>query len=403
MRARKNKAPGSSVSNLAERELLQGADETVGFPARIARYAVAKKRAVTMRDYLEGRPAQNAVKARAGLSACGEWLHFREYYTVDKIRLHAASFCKQHLICPLCAIRRGAKSLAAYLARYEVIRAQHPYLSPYLVTLTVKNGPDLAERFEHLHKSLKLLIARRRRFEAGSRGAPWTELCLAEGAVYTFEVTNKGNGWHPHVHMIALCPREPSQEALRGEWERITADSFMVDVRAFDASQEPVEGFMEVFKYAVKFSDLSPEDNWHAAQVFKGRRLLGSFGLFRGVEIPESMTDEPLDGLPYVDRFYRFLQGEYQFTGESPKSVDEETKGGGEYQPTPEGERLFPLPAGPELPLRHENSRRGAKTTPKSMATLWWEAEERRKRNAQRRKDKLNSLDDAGAKAKEDG
>ncbi|WP_430930393.1 hypothetical protein, partial [Pseudomonas aeruginosa] len=78
-----------------------------------------------MRDYLEGRPAQNAVKARAGLSACGEWLHFREYYTVDKIRLHAASFCKQHLICPLCAIRRGAKSLAAYLARYDVIRAQH--------------------------------------------------------------------------------------------------------------------------------------------------------------------------------------------------------------------------------------------------------------------------------------
>ncbi|MTC06483.1 hypothetical protein GKN96_28690 [Klebsiella pneumoniae] len=78
-------------------------------------------------------------------------------------------------------------------------------------------------------------------------------------------------------------------------------------------------------------------------------------------------------------------------------------RGGGEYQPTPEGERLFPLPAGPELPLRHENSRRGAKTTPKSMATLWWEAEERRKRNAQRRKDKLNSLDDAGAKAKEDG
>ncbi|MCW5336076.1 hypothetical protein IGA99_33725, partial [Pseudomonas aeruginosa] len=115
-----------------------------------------------------------------------------------------------------------------------------------------------------------------------------------------------------------------------------------------------------------------------------------------------------LDGLPYVDRFYRFLQGEYQFTGESPRSVDEETERGGEYETTPEGARLFPVPAGPELPLRHENSRRGAKTTPKSMATLWWEAEERRKRNAQRRKDKLNSSDDAGArrqgaKAEEDG
>lgn len=347
MRARKNEAPGSA-SILADVALTEGS-EASGFPARIARYTRAKKRAYVMRDYLQGEPAHDAVKARAGLSACGEWLHFREYYTVDKIRLHAASFCKQHLICPLCAIRRGAKALAAYLARYEVIRAERPDLSPYLVTLTVKNGPDLAERFQHLHESLRLLLARRRRFDAGSRGAPWTELCLAEGAVYTFEVTNKGNGWHPHVHMIALCTREPSQEALRSEWERITADSFMVDVRAFHASQEPVEGFMEVFKYAVKFAELSPEDNWHAAQVFKGRRLLGSFGLFRGVEIPESMTDEPLDGLPYVDRFYRFLQGEYQFTGEVPSPQAEnasrnENSSGTEPRPGATGRPGKPVP-----------------------------------------------------------
>ena len=42
---------------------------------------------------------------------------------------------------------------------------------------------------------------------------------------------------------------------------------------------------MEVFKYAVKFSDLSLDDNWHAAQLLKGKRLLNSFGLFRGVEV----------------------------------------------------------------------------------------------------------------------
>lgn len=76
---------------------------------------------------------------------------------------------------------------------------------------------------------------------------------------------------------------------------------------------------MEVFKYAVKFSDLTLEDNWHAAQILKGKRLLNSFGLFRGVEIPDSLLDEPLDELPYWDRFYRYFGGEYQFTGESPK------------------------------------------------------------------------------------
>jgi hypothetical protein len=83
---------------------------------------------------------------------------------------------------------------------------------------------------------------------------------------------------------------------------------------------DPSEGFMEVFKYAVKFSDLTLEDNWHAAQTLKGKRLLNSFGLFRGVEIPDSLLDEPLDELPYWDRFYRYLGAEYQLTGEAPKS-----------------------------------------------------------------------------------
>ena len=76
---------------------------------------------------------------------------------------------------------------------------------------------------------------------------------------------------------------------------------------------------MEVFKYAVKFSDLTLEDNWHAARILKGKRLLNSLGLFRGVEIPDSLLDEPLDELPYWDRFYRYMGSEYVQTGEVPK------------------------------------------------------------------------------------
>ena len=47
--------------------------------------------------------------------SCGDYLLFRHFFTVDKVKLHAAQFCKAHLLCPLCAIRRGAKALAAYL------------------------------------------------------------------------------------------------------------------------------------------------------------------------------------------------------------------------------------------------------------------------------------------------
>jgi hypothetical protein len=311
----KKKTP-VNVSDLAA-GTFTGVDEAELLSERIARYGQAHARSNLMLDHLRDDPSDSSRKAAASLSTCGNYLHFREYFTVGKVRLHNATFCKQHLICPLCAIRRGAKALGAYLTRWQVIQAERPELRPYLLTLTVKNGDDLEERQKHLTRSLRNLMDHRRNFNAGVRGAPYTELCKALGAVYTLELTNKGKGWHPHCHMIVLAASEPSQAALSAEWHKITGDSMIVDCRPITG--DPSEGFMEVFKYAVKFSDLTLEDNWQAAQILKGKRLLGSFGLFRGVQVPESLLDEALDDLPYWDRFYRFIQGEYQFTGESPK------------------------------------------------------------------------------------
>jgi hypothetical protein len=302
------KTPGNP-SNLADGEFT-GAHEARLLGERIARYGVAHARSQAMLEHLREAPSHASIKTAAGLATCGNYLHFREYFTVGKVRLHSASFCRQHLVCPLCAIRRGAKALGAYLTRWQVLQQDRPDLRPYLLTLTVKNGDDLEERQAHLSKSLRKLLTHRRHFNGGIPRAPWTELCKAEGAVYTLELTNKGKGWHPHCHMIVLATSQPSQTDLSAEWHKITGDSMVVDCRPILG--DPVEGFMEVFKYAVKFSDLTLADNWHAAQILKGKRLLNSLGLFRGVDIPESMLDEPLDGLPYLDRFYRYLGDEYR-------------------------------------------------------------------------------------------
>lgn len=294
-------------------------DQAVSLPARIARYGRAKERALAMRDYLTALGEVMASKAASLLCNCGNYLHFRHYYTVDQVRLHAACFCKQHLICPLCAIRRGSKTLEAYLERFEVIRREWPLLRPYLLTLTVKDGPDLPERWKHLNGSFKVLKDRRRWLIAGHRGVKWTEFAKVKGAVGSYEVKRgKGSGlWHPHLHMVALCETAIDPVAIKREWESITGDSFMVDVRPFRSDQEPAEGFMEVFKYAVKFSDLSLADNWEVAQYLRNTRLLFSLGVFRGVQVPESLTDEPLDDLPYVDLFYRYFAGVgYTMTGE---------------------------------------------------------------------------------------
>ena len=282
---------------------LREQDEASGIealPRRVSRYGEAKKRALDISKYIDGLGDVHLARRVAG---CGEYLLFRHYFTIDQVRLHAAQFCKKHLLCPLCAIRRGAKAMQAYLPRYEAVCAAEPLLRPFLVTLTVKDGPDLAERFRHLMRSQRELWKRKQR----GRGSV---LDGVQAAVWSYEVKlGRGSGlWHPHLHMVSMAERQPDQHQLAAEWHEITGDSFIVDVRPIDQA-DPASGFLEVFKYALKFSDMEPADTFHAFQVLRGRRLVGSAGRFYGVDIPEQLTDEPLDGLPFVELFYRYISG----------------------------------------------------------------------------------------------
>ena len=285
--------------------------EAETLPKKITRYSRARERAVNIISHVEQKQQDTGspffAKVAKGLAGCGNYLHFRDYFTVGKLRLHSASFCKKHLFCPLCAIRRASKTMQSYMPKYHKIMAENPSLAPYMVTMTVKNGDDLIERYDHLVKSIQKLTRARTRSLSGSRHK--TEFSKIFAAVGSYEFTNKGNGWHPHVHIIALCEIPPDQFTLSQEWKRATGDSFIVDVRPIGNPDDPVKGFSEVFKYALKFSDLSPEQHVHAATVLNSRRMLFSIGAFRGVEVPESLLDEPLEGLPFVDLFYDYVHG----------------------------------------------------------------------------------------------
>lgn len=247
------------------------------------------------------------------LKTCGDYLIFRDYYTVKQIRLHGMTSCKKHLLCPLCAIRRGAKSTKAYLDRLEVIQAAQTGLKAFLVTFTVKNGEDLKERYNHLQNSMKKYNLRRSNANTSKKHLP-VEGNKALGAVWSYEFKRgAGSGiWHPHAHAIWLCRETPDQLQLRKEWQEITGDSHIVDVTPFEDQGDVVGGFLEVFKYAVKFSDMPLADNYHGYQVLNGRRLVASLGLFRGVVIPEKMTDDELEKLPYYEHFYRYMTKGYK-------------------------------------------------------------------------------------------
>ena len=279
-------------------------------PARLHRYHRAHQRALHMSNYARDQQYRNLADK---LSHCGHWLLFRNYYTVDQVRLAKADFCKKHLLCPFCAIRRGAKYLKAYLDRLQVVQRDHAGLQAYMVTLTVKNGEDLHERFTHLRQAMRRMSqARRDHIKAPTKNRH-VEAAKALGGVHSIEFKRgEGSGlWHPHVHMVWLCHEKPDPVKLSQEWLDWTGDSFIVDVTPFHDQADVVSGFLEVFKYALKFSNLPLEDNFEAFQVLQGKRLVDSFGVLRGVEVPDDLADQLLDDLPFVEMLYRYTDGGY--------------------------------------------------------------------------------------------
>lgn len=290
-------------------ETKRGFDDAAGLPSRLTRFSGAHRRSLDMADYIKSLPSDKKNNELiSSLKACGSYLLFRDYFRVGKIRLAATHTCKKHIICPFCAMRRGAKMLKAYLDRLAVIRKDDPGLKAYLVTLTIKDGDDLLERFNHLQESMRRYNQWRR---DGLNKGRKVEFNKALGAVGSYEFKKgKGSGlWHPHFHAVWLCHDKPNQDQLSREWHEITGDSFIVNVTAFHDQDDVVGGFLEVFKYALKFSDMPLDQNWHGFQMLQGKRLVTSFGLFRGVVVPETAADDLLEAEPYVELFYRYRVG----------------------------------------------------------------------------------------------
>lgn len=287
---------------------------------RLERYGAIKTRALGKIDYImenkagKGKAAgklsvleKRARQVVGKMERCGSYLVFKNFYRRDEVRLYAAEFCKNHLLCPFCAMRRGAKYLQRYMERLQVVLAQNPRLRAFMVTLTVKDGENLLERFNHLRGALKRYQQQRRDGFKVNRSP--VEYNKALGGVFSVEV-KRGSGsglWHPHVHMIWLCETAPDSRRLSAEWQAITKDSYIVDVREF-YGDTVVDGFLEVFKYALKFSDMEYSDNWEAYLKLSGKRLVDNFGLFRGVEVPDTLTDDDLSDEPYLLMLYRFLK-----------------------------------------------------------------------------------------------
>ena len=334
MRKNSNKKAHNSIA-LAGEELQACVSTCVdNHNDRITRLATLKNRAKHQENHLwsiarfdtdkdtKAKESYLASKAAHKLNECGNYLLFKNYYTVEEIKLTKMRVCNQHLLCPFCASIRASRSIQRNNPKVVEILRQNRKLKPVLLTLTVANGKDLAERQEHLMSAFRTLIKRRQDWLKKGRG--YNQFCKLLGGFYSYENTynEKTGEWHPHLHIFGVLEEWIDQESLAETWHEITGDSYIVDIRRVRKHKELGYGkaIAEVCKYALKFGDLSVEKTWEAFMVLKGDRkvalrLSGSFGLLRGIKMDdEATTDDDLqEDLPYLEMLYKFVFGKQSY------------------------------------------------------------------------------------------
>ena len=258
------------------------------------------------------------------IKGCASYLLIREFIESGETRIRNANFCKRFQICPACAVRRGAKLAEAGLEKVQHVMASESPLTPVMITLGVPNSKNVEEGLGQLKGALSAMMAKRRKAIAGNRGHNPIEFCKVQGGIKSMEVTNKGKGWHPHVHIFALINDWIDREKLRDEFVSFGGGK-IVDVRTITAKetredqtdeeakeQALISGLLEVLKYPTKFGDLTPKQRHEFYVGARSTRLTDCFGNLRGVKIGDIDNDDiELEGAfrDWVARWYHRQQG----------------------------------------------------------------------------------------------
>jgi len=190
-------------------------------------------------------------------------------------------------LCLECSMKRSYKHgyvVFAILSALGLLNRAHRLK---FVTLTIKNVSSVSEGYIKLRRCFGVLqhraiwknafYGRKNRF--GKRSKGWN----VRGGMGNFEVTNTGNGYHVHLHLLLDSDFIP-QKQLSKLWLNITGDSKVVDVRVCSGTKEAI---MEISKYSFKPADAvlwSDDMRLDFNVALKNKVLFFRFGSWRDVE-----------------------------------------------------------------------------------------------------------------------
>ena len=253
------------------------------------------------------------------IAHCGEHLIFRapacECDPHARPLLVGADLCA-HRLCHHCARLRSRKLGARVRDMIEQLRGQR--ITRYaLLTLTYRDSEVLEGSVSRCWRDFRKLRQRKL----------WESVL---GCVATMEIKRgkRSRLWHPHLHVLVArpsctclrgrrlgdggptcahgklwCPHALNQCCVSEAWREISGDSYVVDIRAVHADDDGTMAgaVREVVKYCTKLTEVSAKeredgesDVLELHRAIRGRRLLTTVGVFRGLAEPEG-EDELLD------------------------------------------------------------------------------------------------------------
>lgn len=288
-------------------------------------------------DDLQNRRAWTAVVAdefeRQGdvdvanrLRGCGCDAWFRRWVQTGDVDLLRVDWCNKRIVCANCEKARTSRTLASWVPKIRETLMLNPDLAPFMITLTINNGPHILERIQHISDSLGRLRQRKKDSKRGTGASG--EFSKIEGAVWHLEVKRGKNSgdWHPHFHGICLRHRDTPFDLtkMHHEWNKATlGDSWNIDVRPTNFAREQLRtgrdaatidesdpellmgDLCEVLKYVTK-PGVEPRDMIDVYRAVYGKRLVRTWGLLYGLTPEQADNDSITNYGEYVDFVFRF-------------------------------------------------------------------------------------------------
>jgi hypothetical protein len=207
--------------------------------------------------------------------------------------------CDQPL-CPYCAPRRLAVHRRKYGQAFERPASERRL---YFLVLTLRNPPlgQLATTLDLVRDAMTRLRRRKGAWVAipALRGPVPARVI---GGLWRVETTvnRRRRTWHPHLNVVIETDRPASMRDWRPQLVRAWASALGVDVAHLwlrEAGAAGAADMREALKYSIKpdpsFADPDrPEWVVEYIEATRRRRLLNSFGSWRGLEEPEP---EPME------------------------------------------------------------------------------------------------------------